>query len=85
MLKLWDDHAYSMSLQDAQKLAKKHGFEFYFDWEDCRTEEGYYKCEGSTLYCIKRGLVFSDYADMLWMETPTPDLQVANEFASGVH
>lgn len=66
-------------------MARKNGFEFYFDWETCRTEEGYYRVEGSVAYCIKRGLIFSDYADMLWMETPTPDLQVAKEFADGVH
>lgn len=77
MLKLWDEHAYNISLSEAQKLAKSHGFEFYFNWEDCRAEEGYYRVEGSVLYCVKRGLIFSDYADMLWMETPTPDLQVA--------
>lgn len=34
---------------------------------------------------MKRGLIFSDYADLLWMETPTPDLQVAKEFADGIH
>lgn len=56
------------------EMARKHKFEFYFDWEGCRTEEGYYRIEGSIAYCVKRGLLFADYADMLWMETPTPDL-----------
>jgi len=41
--------------------------------------------EGSVLFCVKRSLVLCDYADMLWMETPTPDLRVAQEFANGVH
>ena len=74
-----------MSLNEAQKLAKSLGFQFYFDWDSCRTEEGYYKVEGSIAYCVARGIVFSDYADVLWMETPTPDLQVAQEFSQGVH
>ena len=74
-----------MSLNDAIQMSKKHKFEFYFNWEDCRTEEGYYRIEGSILYCVKRGLLFADYADMLWMETPTPDLAVAKEFADQVH
>lgn len=74
-----------MSLTEGQAFARKHKFEFYFDWEACRTEEGYYRIEGSILYCIKRGLLFSEAADMLWMETPTPDLAVAKEFADGVH
>jgi isocitrate lyase len=34
---------------------------------------------------VKRGLLFSDFADMLWMETPTPDLSVAKAFAMGIH
>jgi len=65
-------------------LAKKHKFEFYFDWETCRTDEGYYKIEGSVSFCIQRGLRFADYADMLWMETDKPDLVVAKEFADGI-
>jgi isocitrate lyase len=85
MIKLWDNHCLHMSLSEAQDMARKNGFEFYFDWESCRTEEGYYRIEGSVPYCIKRGLVFADYADMLWMETPTPDLSVAKEFADGIH
>ena len=67
------------------KMAQKHKFEFYFDWESCRTEEGYYRIEGCIAYCVKRGLIFADYADMLWMETPTPDLAVAKEFADAIH
>lgn len=74
VLKMWDEHAFNISLPEAMKFAKSHGFEFYFNWEDCRTEEGYYKVEGSVQFCIKRGLLFADFADMLWMETPTPDL-----------
>lgn len=45
-----------MSLKEAKKLAKENGFDFYFDWEPCRTEEGYYRVEGSVLFCVKRGL-----------------------------
>lgn len=85
LLKIWDQQCLSMSLPQAQEMAKKHEFSFYFDWESCRTEEGYYRIEGSISYCVQRGLLFSDFADMLWMETPTPDLAVAKEFADGIH
>jgi isocitrate lyase len=85
VLKMWEENAYSMSLDEAMKFAKTNGFEFYFDWEDCRTDEGYYRIEGSVAFCVKRGLILSDYCDMLWMETPTPDLLVAQEFANGIH
>lgn len=74
-----------MSLEEALKFATKNGFGFYFNWEHCRTEEGFYRIEGSVLFCVKRALVFADYADVIWMETSSPDLQEANAFASGVH
>jgi isocitrate lyase len=62
-------------LEEALKIAKREGFEFYFNWDACRTEEGFYRIEGSIGFCVKRGLIFSDYADILWMETHSPDLQ----------
>ena len=34
---------------------------------------------------IARGLAYAPYADMLWMETSTPDLGVAREFAGAIH
>src|SRR4051812_34021782 len=74
-----------MSLGQAQAFAKENGFEFYFDWETPRTDEGYYRVEGSIDYCVQRALAFSDYSDNIWMETPTPELQVAQEFANKIH
>jgi isocitrate lyase len=66
-------------------LADRLGFSFYFNWDSCRTPEGYYKIDGCVDYCIRRGIRFAPYADMLWMETPTPDLNVAKAFSDGVH
>lgn len=74
-----------MSLNEALIFANKLGFSFSIDWEACRTDEGYYKVKGSIEYCIKRSLIFGEYADMIWMETPTPNLNVAKEFSDGVH
>lgn len=85
MLKKWDELSMNMSLYEAKEFAQKNGFDFYFDWESCRTEEGFYRIKGCIEFCIKRGRVFADLADCLWMETPTPDLSVANNFAKGVH
>lgn len=85
MLNKWNESATSMSLQEAMSFAKSNNFEFFFDWDMCRTEEGYYKIQGCLEYSVKRSLLYSDYADLLWMETPTPNLEVANEFASKIH
>ena len=51
-----------------------------------RTAEGFYviKPENRLEYCIERGKAFAPYADLLWMETSTPDLEVARKFIEGV-
>ena len=53
---------------------------------DQRTEEGFYviKPENRVEYCIERGKAFAPYADLLWMETSTPNLDVARQFIEGV-
>lgn len=34
---------------------------------------------------IARGLAYAPYADLLWVETSTPDLGEATEFANAIH
>jgi isocitrate lyase len=52
-----------------------------------RTPEGFYRLKPGTglAHCIKRGLAFARYADMLWWETARPDLKQAQEFAEAIH
>jgi len=49
-----------------------------------RTAEGFYRVSGGMRACIARGLAYAPYTDLLWMETSTPDLDVAREFAEGI-
>ncbi len=49
-----------------------------------RTGEGFYRLKAGVEPCIARGIAYADYADLLWMETSTPDLEVAREFAEAV-
>ena len=49
-----------------------------------RTAEGFYRVRNGLEPCIARGLSYAPYADLLWMETSTPDLDVAREFAEAV-
>ncbi|MER7133515.1 isocitrate lyase [Streptosporangium saharense] len=49
-----------------------------------RTAEGFYRVRNGVAACIARGLAYSPYADLLWMETSTPDLDVARQFAEAV-
>jgi isocitrate lyase len=84
-LDIWNKKAFNLSLSEAKLLAHKLGFEFYFDWEAARTSEGYYTIKGCAEYSVKRGRAFADYADLLWCETPTPDLVFAKKFSDGIH
>ncbi|GII63927.1 isocitrate lyase [Sphaerisporangium krabiense] len=49
-----------------------------------RTAEGFYRVRNGVDACIARGLAYAPYADLLWMETSTPDLDVARRFAEAV-
>jgi isocitrate lyase len=50
-----------------------------------RTAEGYYTVRGSIESAIARALAYAPYADMLWCETSTPDIDEARRFAEAVH
>jgi isocitrate lyase len=49
-----------------------------------RSAEGYFYVKQGVEPCIARGNAYAPYADLLWMETSTPDLAVAKRFAEGV-
>ncbi|MBP2703733.1 isocitrate lyase [Microbispora sp. RL4-1S] len=49
-----------------------------------RTAEGFYRVRNGVEACVARGLAYAPYADLLWMETSTPDLDVAREFAEAI-
>jgi len=49
-----------------------------------RTPEGYFRVRGGLEPCVARGLAYAPYADLLWMETATPDLEVARAFAEAI-
>ena len=50
-----------------------------------RTEEGFYRFKNGLDACVARGLAFAPYADLLWFETSTPDLEQAKKFADAIH
>ena len=46
-----------------------------------RTAEGYYHGQNGIEPCIARAKSYAPYADLIWMETGTPDLELAKKFA----
>jgi isocitrate lyase len=81
----WQKEYVNLSHVEARELAKDLGVDIYWSWYKPRTREGYYRVLSGTDYCIQRGKAFSPYADLVWMETDTPNVAVAKKFADGVH
>lgn len=50
-----------------------------------RTAEGFHQINGGLEFAIERALAYAPYADLLWCETSTPDLENAEKFARAVH
>ncbi|MFI2293894.1 isocitrate lyase [Isoptericola sp. NPDC019571] len=49
-----------------------------------RTGEGFYEVRNGVEPCIARAKAYAPYADLIWMETGTPDLELARTFAEAV-
>jgi isocitrate lyase len=49
-----------------------------------RTAEGFFRVTNGIDPCIARGLAYAPYADLLWMETSTPDLELARQYAEAI-
>src|SRR5215216_7321823 len=49
-----------------------------------RTKEGFYRVKNGLEPCIARAKAYAPYSDLIWMETGTPDLELAAKFAEGV-
>jgi isocitrate lyase len=49
-----------------------------------RTAEGFYRTRKGFDQALARGLAYAEYADLVWCETGTPDLDFARRFAEGI-
>jgi isocitrate lyase len=49
-----------------------------------RTSEGFYHIKNGLEPCIARARAYAPFSDLIWMETGTPDLELAAKFAEGV-
>jgi len=50
-----------------------------------RTVEGFFRTRAGIEQAIARGLAYAPYADLVWCETSTPDLDYARQFAEAIH
>lgn len=50
-----------------------------------RTIEGFFRTRAGIEQAISRGLAYAPYADLVWCETSTPNLEYARKFAEAIH
>lgn len=50
-----------------------------------RTVEGFFRTRPGVDQAISRGLAYAPYADLIWCETSTPNLEYAKRFAEAIH
>jgi isocitrate lyase len=50
-----------------------------------RTVEGFFRTRKGFDQAVSRGLAYAPYADLIWCETGTPDLEFARNFAEAIH
>jgi isocitrate lyase len=50
-----------------------------------RTAEGFYRTTPGPEVVVARALAYAPYADLIWVETSTPDLELARQVAAAVH
>eukprot|EP00253_Pinus_taeda_P000420 PITA_00420 len=84
-INLWFNKIDQLPYFEARELAEKLGVsDVFWDWDLPRTREGFYRFQGSTKAAILRGWAFGPHADLIWMETSSPDMVECKEFAEGV-
>jgi isocitrate lyase len=72
---------------DSAKLLMSDADEYdhaFIDRKADRSAEGFYRLKGGLECAIARGLAYAPYADLVWCETSTPDLDQAKKFAEGI-
>jgi isocitrate/methylisocitrate lyase len=73
------------SLHTMRERAQSLGLDIVWDCEIAKTPDGYYQILGGLDYAIARSLAAAPFADMLWMETNTANLEEARTFAEAIH
>ena len=84
-LATWDANYKNLGHVEQRELARDLGVELYWSWYKPRTREGYYRVLSGIDLCIQRAKAFAPHADLIWMETDTPNVAQAKRFADAVH
>jgi isocitrate/methylisocitrate lyase len=81
----WREMASTAPWSTLRAAAARMGLSVRWDPETAKTPEGYYQVRGGIEYAIAKSLAVAPYADLLWMETKTANLEDARTFAEAIH
>ncbi|MEX1170667.1 MAG: isocitrate lyase ICL2 [Chloroflexota bacterium] len=81
----WQAFAGHASFSEVQARANALEVRVAWDPELPKTPDGYYQVQGGIDYAIAKSLSAAPFADLLWMETKTADLEDARRFAEAIH
>ena len=81
----WRAFAREASFAEMREQSERLGIAVTWDPELARTPDGYYQVRGGLDYAIAKSLAAAPFADVVWMETKTADLDEARRFAEAIH
>ena len=81
----WLNFSKNASFYEIREQARSLGIQIVWDCELPKTPEGFYQIQGGLDYAIAKSLASAPFADLLWMETKTADLEDAEKFAEAIH
>jgi isocitrate lyase len=81
----WVEFSEHASFYEIRERANALGIRILWDCDLPRTPEGFYHVQGGIDYAIAKSLAAAPFADLLWMETKTADLEDAEKFAHAIH
>jgi isocitrate lyase len=84
-LEEWRAFARRASFSEVRAKADSLDIRVTWDPELPKTPDGYYQVQGGIDYAIAKSLAAAPFADLLWMETKTADLEDARRFAQAIH
>ncbi|KAK6208120.1 mitochondrial 2-methylisocitrate lyase [Pestalotiopsis sp. IQ-011] len=75
----------NLGISKRRELANQYATKpIYFDWDIPRTREGFYHFRAGMQAATKRAIAFGPYADLLWVETGDPQVEVARKLGRAV-
>ncbi|MSO43922.1 MAG: isocitrate lyase family protein [Thermoleophilia bacterium] len=81
----WNVFSHRAGWYEIRQKAREMGVEVHWSADRAKTPEGYFQIRGGIPYAVAKSLAVAPFADILWMETKTADLEDAKVFAEAIH